>query len=192
MTEISTYTKVYSVVKDDLKAQGLTLDQASEMLGYKSRQSLYNLFSAKQFMKPEQANRFVQTFGYSYDYLTCGRGSLHLGEDGDLRLAYIKKCKHSELKLKALVCVATSIIYYLKNPHAQRAWSAINNKDQKTFLSEMQELINEQDCEQPSTNDYSTLGRIYCSKDLDELIHVFGILDESQIEYGVYLEDYPN
>lgn len=59
-----------------IKKQGLTQSDIAKLLGYKSYQSVSNLFRSRRYLKPAQARPLCDRFGYSFDYLTKGIGSI--------------------------------------------------------------------------------------------------------------------
>lgn len=59
-----------------IKKQGLTQSDIAKLLGYKSYQSVSNLFRSGHYLKPAQARPLCDRFGFSFEYLTKGMGSI--------------------------------------------------------------------------------------------------------------------
>lgn len=74
--KINRVDTIAHAIFQDWKRQGLTYEEAAKRLGYKTRQSLYNLFSKKEYLGPKQAKRFRETFGYNTEFLMFGTGQL--------------------------------------------------------------------------------------------------------------------
>lgn len=64
-------------ISADLRKQGLLQKEAAKKLGYKSKQTLANTLSTKQYLSIRQASRFSKAFGYDIIFLTEGKGCLH-------------------------------------------------------------------------------------------------------------------
>ena len=182
------FKEVYSEIMEDFAENEITTEKAAELLGYKTRQTLYNLRSSKDYMKPEQANRFVRAFGYSYEYLTTGIGSLmpNKNEPSSIELELIGKLKFSELRLTALVHIATTIICNAGNPTALKAWSAINNRNLDQYLINVQSLIRQNTGMFVPGQDDQLCGRIACKKDMDDLIKDMGYIDADMLAQYIF------
>lgn len=74
--KINRVDTIAHAIFQDWKRQGLTYEEAAKRLGYKTRQSLYNLFSKKEYLGPKQAKRFREAFGYNTEFLMFGTGRL--------------------------------------------------------------------------------------------------------------------
>ena len=59
-----------------LKSSGITQAGLAKIMGYKTYQSVSNMFRSNHYLKPKQAKILSEEFGYQYDYLTKGSGSL--------------------------------------------------------------------------------------------------------------------
>lgn len=73
--------EVLAAVLEDLKSKRLTQEEIAAKTGYKTRQAVSAILSSNKYMTKSQASRFSQAFGYYYDYLTSGIGSLMSPEE---------------------------------------------------------------------------------------------------------------
>ncbi len=68
--------EVLAQVARDLKSRGLTHEDIARDLKYKTRQSVGTILTSNRYMTQAQARRFSETYGYYYDFLVSGAGSL--------------------------------------------------------------------------------------------------------------------
>lgn len=134
--KINRIDTVAHTIFQDWKRQGITYEEAAKKLGYKTRQSLYNLFSKTEYLGPEQAKRFKDAFGYNINFLMYGIGPLR----GDT-LGWITDYENYEENVKScLLHIAKVIIITTGDIDANSAWAAINEGDLTTFKSAMEKL----------------------------------------------------
>lgn len=65
-----------AIRNDIIKVRRISLSSAARSIG-KSPNNLYNIISGKTRLSRATANLFHQTFGYSIDYMTMGKGELY-------------------------------------------------------------------------------------------------------------------
>lgn len=75
----ATPAEVMKALSDDLKFRGETNEMIAERLGYKHKNSIANIFSAKKYLSEKLAGKFCREYNYNKDFLTKGEGEL----DGD-------------------------------------------------------------------------------------------------------------
>jgi len=80
--------EVLAQVARDLKSRGLTHEDIARDLKYKTRQSVGTILTAGRYMTQAQARRFSETYGYYYDFLVSGAGSL-TGPVEDVETTYL-------------------------------------------------------------------------------------------------------
>ncbi len=73
--------RVIHDIFEDIARRGDTAVEAASKLGYTSTTSLNAVRRKGTYLSPTAAERFVEAYGYSYDYLTTGRGTLTPAED---------------------------------------------------------------------------------------------------------------
>lgn len=159
--------EVKQEIKEFWENCGISIDEAIAELGYTSRQTLYNIWSSDQYLKPDQANRFVRAFDFNYQFLTTGEGEL-VDLSKEYNQALIDDLKSENFRLATLLHIGSAIIAYTANTNAVRAWEAINNKDLEKYLEGMRDLIKEKTGAFLPGQDLILFARIVCSKHLDE------------------------
>lgn len=55
----------------------LSVEEIASLLGYKSKQSVYNLFSSNRYVPAKITSKLANEYGYNAEYLTSGKGSLY-------------------------------------------------------------------------------------------------------------------
>lgn len=68
--------EIMKEVASFFKRNGYSYDDVTKMLGYGSKQSLYNLLASKKYLSQAQARRFASVFPFSIQFLTTGEGML--------------------------------------------------------------------------------------------------------------------
>lgn len=66
--------ELYSSLKN---INNLSVEEIANLFGYKSKQSVYNLFSSNRYLPLKIATKLEVEWGYNADYLTTGNGSLY-------------------------------------------------------------------------------------------------------------------
>lgn len=167
--------EVFSAIYADWKSHKISVDKAAELLRYKSRQTIYNISSRKEYMTPEQAFRFRSVFGYSLEFLTSGVGSLKSEHNVAARRRF------DGLRKDALIQIASAIISNSGSAPALKAWVAVNNQDFDGYLSSMRELLIKNTGAALPGQDLESSARIACSKDASELIEKVGYIASDPI-----------
>lgn len=126
------FEEVIQNIRNDWYRRGITVDTACKMLGYKTRQTIYNINTAKRYLLPEQALRYATVFGYDYDYLTTGVGMLFA--DSATNPNYDTDM-HYTLRSIALIRIADYLFKAIKDDNANNAWLAIKKGDYKSFCN---------------------------------------------------------
>lgn len=67
---------VLFALKNALKDKGIKQAELAKIMGYASYQSVSNMLRSNLYLKPKQAKILSEKFGYDYNYLTAGVGSL--------------------------------------------------------------------------------------------------------------------
>lgn len=128
-------------VQLDWKRKGISIETVREKLGYKTRQSVYNILSSDKYLKPELAKRFSEVFGYNMDYLSFGIGNLfdnHLG--GVTSSSYLPNDIKSDL-----LFAAELLLYSLNDPLVSSVWKALTTGDELSYICNLKELIEKRD-----------------------------------------------
>ena len=85
MSNVKSPEEVLEILSEDVKRKRLNAYQIESLLGYKNRQSLYNLFSSKKYLSPYQARKFHDAFNCNEEFLTSGKGQLYSDEEINAR-----------------------------------------------------------------------------------------------------------
>lgn len=167
--------EVFKAIYSDWKSHGITLDKAADILGYSSRQTIYNMRSSNHYLRREQAFRFASQFGYSIKFLTEGIGELR----ESINPTHYRKFK--AIRLEALLQIATGIISHSGNPDALKAWGAINQQKLDDYLASMRDLITKEAGVVLPGQDLEFTARIACKKNASELIEETGYIDSDMV-----------
>ena len=87
--------EVMQTIAVDFKKQRITHAVAAQRLGFGSKQTLSNIISSHRYMSRYHAEKFVEAFGYSFEFLTSGVGDLYPDEQDYVPEEYaIKSLDH--------------------------------------------------------------------------------------------------
>lgn len=75
--------EVLAQVAMDLRKRGLKHEDIARDLDYKTRQSIGTILTSDRYMTPAQARRFCKAYGYHYEFLVSGAGSLNGPEEDE-------------------------------------------------------------------------------------------------------------
>lgn len=140
----ATPEEVCRAVSLDLKARGITQQQAAERIG-KSRAIVSNLLSSKKRFSKMMADLFSREFGYNIGYLLYGTGELRA-----------KQILHDIVELPStgpngnptedmfilgsMIDIAEGILHIIDDKDALGAWEAIKNGDYSGYSENMSRL----------------------------------------------------
>ena len=129
----ATPEEVCRAVSLDLRARGITQQQAAERIG-KSRAIISNLLSSKKRFSKAMADLFCREFGYNIGYLLYGTGELRA-----------KQIVHDIIELPStgsngnptedmfilgsMISIAEDILAIIDDKYALGAWEALKNGD---------------------------------------------------------------
>ena len=167
----------------DWKALGYSFEDASRELGYSSKQTLstllYRLKRNNEYFSLKQAARFGNAFNYDPEFLMSGEGELHnKTKPGDNNIDYLK---FKELKLSAMVQVATTLITFSHDKHLNDAWTAIVKNDEDGYLASLCSFASEKGLYLLPGQINHLIAHIACLKSTDDLIKEFGRLDATLV-----------
>lgn len=122
--------EVLRILSDDIKRKRLNAYQIESLLGYKNRQSLYNLFSSKKYLSPYQAQKFHKAFNYNEEFLTDGKGQLYSEEEINASNEHLEKLtmvfrKQYEEELSLIMSWFHDILERYEDVRALDVWSDI-------------------------------------------------------------------
>lgn len=146
----ATPEEVNRAVSKDLKARGITQQQAADTIG-KSRSMVANQLSSKKRFSKQLASLFYRAFGYSTQYLLYGEGPMMTDEyQQERRIIHdVVSVPTSDVSKRVLVdtavfaClfdVAEGILRVIDDENAIDAWLAIINGDFSGYLENMKAL----------------------------------------------------
>lgn len=119
---------------DSLKRiNNLSVEQIATVLGYKSKQSVYNLFSSNRYVPIKVATKLYQEYGYNVDYLTAGKGFLLQATEDIVSNRNITTSMYLILK----GCFRDLVTYW-RNPKARELLDTFNLLEQYYFYKEPQ------------------------------------------------------
>lgn len=163
--EVKSPEEVCKAVALDLRAQGITHEEAGRRIG-KTRNAVSNLLSRKARFSSKTADLFAREFGYNRDFLMYGKGTLRTDEENVVGLNGPEKWDPDPLVLVSMMDICEGILRMTNMKNAKLAWTFFKLGDYDKFR-EYLTLLHEETGEDITVPE--SIARIICDRARDTL-----------------------